>query len=365
MTMNNPTYRCTLKPLNKFFFGGERTFGQEGAGKTNYLVRSNAFPQQTTVLGMLRFELLKQGGLLPIDAHNKEIATELIGNQSFKVDANEPNYGLITSISPLFISKGEESLMFAPRDVLRYVNKDGVLVTNEEWTVKIDTNDKAFLFGSQQKMALPTIDAFNHKAFYQAHFLTSDNTSVPFAYDADTKEGVFISESQIGIKIGSKKKDDKGFYKQFYYRMSQQYTFGFYLETSKPITLKSSIVYMGADKSAFMLTVNEVKDRSFESDFGLITKQSGTKITLLSDTYLSEGVYQYCSFTVTDTIPFRNIETSLETADYHNLYRNKLTRCLHLLVRGSVLYPTDLKEVTRILNNENFKKIGYNIYKID
>ena len=54
------TYRIELKPVETFFFGGEITFGNF----QNYLVKSNFFPQQTTLLGMVRKRLLDQYGLI-------------------------------------------------------------------------------------------------------------------------------------------------------------------------------------------------------------------------------------------------------------------------------------------------------------
>ena len=364
--MSNKTYLCTLKPISKFFFGGERTFGQDGGTKTNYLVRSNAFPQQTTLLGMLRFELLKQNNLVPITRANEVDVGKTIGKQSFKISELSPDYGFIQNISPLFICKGDEKLSLAPRDVVRYMDKKDQLIDNEQWAFSADSQNKAFLFGSDKEVVLSVIDKFNHKHDYQPHFLHSDGTSVPFDYDSDTKEGVFISESQIGIKKNENAKDAKGFYKQFYYRMNKEYVFGFYTETSTSIVEQTSIVYMGADKSAFMLTIQDADGKSFDSDFGIDTYKNGTKVTLLSDTYVAEDIYQYCAFALVETLPFRNIETDVgTTTDYRNLHKNKLTKCLNLLARGSALYPSDLVEVKRILNNENFQKIGYNVYKID
>jgi hypothetical protein len=56
------TMYLSLKPTGAFFFGGENTF--ESRGKVNYLVRSNPFPQQTGILGLLRHLLLDINGML-------------------------------------------------------------------------------------------------------------------------------------------------------------------------------------------------------------------------------------------------------------------------------------------------------------
>ena len=53
------TYLIKLTPLDKFFFGQKKTFGDDNA---NYFVYSSHFPQQTTLLGLLRYQLLQIAG---------------------------------------------------------------------------------------------------------------------------------------------------------------------------------------------------------------------------------------------------------------------------------------------------------------
>ena len=53
--MGTIKYLVKLTPYDKFFFGGERTFGQKADDKdqtteTNYFVKSNYFPQQNPVI---------------------------------------------------------------------------------------------------------------------------------------------------------------------------------------------------------------------------------------------------------------------------------------------------------------------------
>ena len=55
-------YIVELKPIGSFFFGGERTmrFDKE---EINNIVQSKKFPQQTSILGMLRKEVLVKLGI--------------------------------------------------------------------------------------------------------------------------------------------------------------------------------------------------------------------------------------------------------------------------------------------------------------
>lgn len=363
MKMSNKTYFCTLKPISKFFFGGERTFGENGTAKINYLVRSNPFPQQTTILGMLRFELLKQFKLLPITPINELVVDETIGKQSFMISEINPKYGFIENISPIFICSENDKMTIAPRDFVTYFDHKSKLIT-ENWSV-IKSPDSAFLYGSNNEFELKNIPEFSHKKTYLPHFKTVIGDSVLMNYDKNTKQGVFISDSQIGITKNSKNKDDKGFYKQFYYRMNKGYAFGFYLEASEEINEKSSIVFLGGEKSAFLLTIKDSPTENFNSCFGIDDTKIGTKITLLSDAFVNEDIYKFCNLGLVNTVQFRNIETKInQTISFHKGI-TKSEKVLNLLASGSVLFPNNFEEVKRILTNNNFKKIGYNIYKID
>ena len=58
-------YLITLTPTGRFFFGGDMTFkvGRKDKNEFNeqfssYIIKSAMFPQQTSLLGMLRFLIL-------------------------------------------------------------------------------------------------------------------------------------------------------------------------------------------------------------------------------------------------------------------------------------------------------------------
>lgn len=53
------TYLIKLTPLDKFFFGQKKTFGDDNV---NYVVYSSFFPQQTALLGLLRYQVLQIAG---------------------------------------------------------------------------------------------------------------------------------------------------------------------------------------------------------------------------------------------------------------------------------------------------------------
>ena len=51
-------YKIDLKPIGTFFFGSDKKFGE--GDEVNYFAQSSLFPQQTSILGMLRKEILVQ-----------------------------------------------------------------------------------------------------------------------------------------------------------------------------------------------------------------------------------------------------------------------------------------------------------------
>lgn len=53
-------YLVKLMPLGKFFFGGDMTFkiGNKETAFSSYIIHSFTTPQQTSILGMMRFLIL-------------------------------------------------------------------------------------------------------------------------------------------------------------------------------------------------------------------------------------------------------------------------------------------------------------------
>ena len=120
-------YQITLTPVDKFFFGGDMTFqvGSDGDDKFNsqfksYIIQSSMFPQQTSLLGMLRFLILRNAGETVFKDNrivDKAKAKELIGDKSFMVDADN-DFKTVKGLSHVRIRRVAKSqstdLEFAP-----------------------------------------------------------------------------------------------------------------------------------------------------------------------------------------------------------------------------------------------------------
>lgn len=345
-------YFFRLTPVGKFFFGNERTFGQ--GEEANYFVRSNAFPQQTSILGMLRLELLKNGkGTFPIDATNKDKVEKRIGKASFNHSEMEQTFGLINKISPVFICHGENDVYFPSPKNWHFPEKE--IVEGKAYRMNFE--------GKMQEVNLPNFPQFDHKKHFSPRFQN-------LAGEQKKCEQIFIEQSQIGIqkaaKDESRDESNKGFYKQFYYTFQKGYSFCFWANFDEAIEWKSTIVYLGADRSAFRLDVVAANwENDYKQKFTTETV-SDNAIYLLSDAYVGDDFYQHCEFAVSDVVDFRYIQSTIDKAELINGQKpKKINVKLQLLQRGTVIYPKkdDFVKLQEQLNNDTFQKIGYNIFK--
>ncbi|SHH62203.1 CRISPR-associated protein, Cmr3 family [Caloranaerobacter azorensis DSM 13643] len=351
-------YLVTLKPLDYYFFGGEITFDSKD-GTTNYFVRSNIFPQQTAILGALRKEILIQQGLYKYDwsytDKERENINKIIGKESFKINyIEEQDFGVIKSISNVFIYKNGEFFISAPFDHNEKVCKE---INRKKYYTPFKFEKETFKSNICLNGVYKLI-GYDHKKGITRDFLNIETKEIV------SENKIFVSKIRIGIKKGSHiTKDDGGYYKQQFFKLEDGYEFAFILELSSDIHIKDCILYIGGEKSAFRAKF-EKKTDNFEIKVEFDDKyRTIDRVILLSDTYL-DNPYENCGFAIADTENFRNIETCYEKGINNiNKALKKISKKYKFLKRGTVLYSIDLKELEeRIEKYENLRKIGYNKY---
>ena len=104
-------YLVKMTPLEPYAFGTEQGFeypGEEKTGKESYFVKSRFFPEQTTILGMLRYLVLQQQGLLKTDfsydENEQKQMTECVGKESFSFSSEGvQDFGYIYGVSCFLI----------------------------------------------------------------------------------------------------------------------------------------------------------------------------------------------------------------------------------------------------------------------
>ncbi len=371
-TMRNK-YLIMLTPIGKFFFGGDMTFQVgEKENKTyklhneqfaSYIIRSNCFPQQTSLLGMLRFLILSNSEAFDKKTRkvkNRKEANSLIGERSFEVKDHHKrgNFGKIESISPCFMRKKEKgnwiNLFPAPMDY--------------KYVVKLENAPFALINGRKKKV--PEVEGYCPKERQEVLFLNGER-EVPFSVVFSEDRRVGINKDYTGITR------DTSFYKQISYRFGKKadngdvnekvdFCFAFMAETS--IDLKKydgELASLGADSSTFIINVTDE-----EVEYTMPDKNSKNKrVVLLSDAYLTEEEAAQAVYAITDTVPFRFLKTTLDTTNYEIL-SNEVKRSevrYDLYKRGSVFYfdkEEDRKKFTdALMSKEDFVQIGYNMYR--
>lgn len=392
--MPNKTYLIRLTPTSHFFFGAENTFGSGDI--RNYLVRSRNYPQQSSLLGLLRFVLLQQAGLLKGASNGDALpdaATALIGAHSFQHE-NEAGYGIIRQLSPLFLQdkNGEKWLPAAFNKGLRlkqnteakaWLNYDA----GDAWLLQKEVDGKWKSWSSKEDLE----ETYSHGSG-TIYYPTSDDlpaNSQPETGSAECWNNpvLFLAHEQVGIEKNLHgKTEDNAFYKQYSWRLRPGASFAFYatLEIADSeadnILPSKDIVSFGGERSLFKLEIEQQTAQfdaltAFSLPKSALPADHFAKLVLISDAWLPADAYQHCGFAVTRTTPFRFHNTATgETRQYDNLQRDPKSKDRHtpslserftLLRRGSVLYARDgkLEALTKALEAQKaFRDIGYNYF---
>lgn len=371
-------YLITLKPLGKYFFGGDMTF-QVGSdeksdmnkaheGFISYVIESNKFPQQTSLLGMLRYLILtKSPGVF-----SKELnaitapadAEKLIGKRGFVVHPDhdrENMFGKIRSLSPCFLMRETESFLRMPNDYHYDVHF-------------ANTNLTAFC--NSRPVVMPDIGNFDSKKDYNVYYIGT-NTDSRFL-----ENDIFKADERIGIsKNYSGESDNKAFYKQISYRLTYGFSFGFVVDTDFDLSrCINEIVSLGADGSRFSLSAKTVgQDDDFwsykpnmlklKSDMRPHVSADGSEkifsVVLSSDSLLLNTDLEDIAFGFSDTVPFRFLQFSVDDSSYDfSAGWKRSADKYYLYMRGSVFYFIDKTQALNFKDaveaKKEFNQIGYN-----
>jgi CRISPR-associated protein Cmr3 len=388
-----------LTPVDKFFFGGEITFlrskiinkdkneDQLSSDErelrifdklySSYVVKSNPFPQQTSLLGMLRFVLLSNDKKLfagnKIVGEKKDV-TELIGEKSFHVnDSNfgTMDFGKIKQIYPCFIQRKTadtwEDLVFAPFDF--------------PFRVRFE---KGVSFLDAERSIIPVIEGYNPK---------DPKKGIQYQYINETDvlnvSDLFKEDIRIGINRDFKgKTEDDAYYKQVFYRFSDKYKisennfinhslrFAFYADLDYLPETENQIVSLGGDNSRFCLNTKAVSETDgLKIPNKYVNNQNFdcccAKIVLLSDAFIGREDIKNCLFSINETVAFRFLTSTVDTTNYYmfagtnRLQRNE--QKYELYKCGSVFYfenDQQLEKFETALKKDRFIQIGYNNYKL-
>lgn len=368
-------YLVTLKPISSFFFGGERTFEflDSDVQKQKYnIIKSGMFPQQTSILGMLRKEILIKSKLIRSDwgkysSEEKDKMDKLIGEKSFSMDTQN-KFGIIKKISPVFIIKVTKSnyefLMRVPKDhdkkrEISDINKYSPLeFENDKVNCNYDINECDYDYND---LIIPC--DYDSKVGISNDFMNITNGVIVKCSD------IFIKESNIGIKVNS---NDKALFRIERYRLKLNFVYTFTVEIEdkdNEFENYNSVVSLGGESSYFSMSFEKVDfDITDKIKFSFEENEYYKKIILVSDTYIEKGkdIYSEIPYAITSTINFRNLTTNKEKGDKYYKNFKKSSEKYSFLERGSVLFVEknnkNNKNIIAGLSNEKLQKIGYNIF---
>ena len=257
-------YRVELKPLEPYFFAGEKSFGfgkKKKQSYNNYFIRSELFPTQTTLLGTIRYLILKKYNLLTTkDYSNEKEQEKYVGKSSFQIGQKNQSYGMIERLSPLFI-----------------LNEKGERLVRVPFNQQPKSDDNLKLRSLKEK-SYPIFDGSNDennnnyemKLLENVNLKKEDDVQKLF-YNIDTdgvnklikQSDIVNSIEKVGINLRIEK---EAFFKKEYQYLIKGYRFGFYLEINddefekKLDDVIEDIVYMGSGKSAFKLVMSKTDE---------------------------------------------------------------------------------------------------------
>lgn len=329
-------YKITLTPTGRFFFGGDQRF-QIGDTKDesfdSYIIQSRKFPQQTSLLGMLRFLILSNSEAFDKRAQtikDRSGAEKLIGPVSFSITGKENNYGVIQKIGSCGLCKDNGEILYP---IQKFIIVNGLAEIDKECSNYSPKKGIAITFGGVEE------------------------------------SNIFKEDKRMGINrdITTGKTEDADLYKQIFYRLVDGYSFAFEAEVDD-VDLKKydkQLVTVGGDSSQFIIGINPIND--FQN---VKTEGKGNSLTLLSDAYIPNSVKGNC-FAVSDIVPFKCMQTKVESHEgsYNRLKKNwDYSDKLYLYKAGSVFFFENEDQLKIVKNeidsHEDFIKIGYNHYQV-
>ncbi|WP_287621410.1 type III-B CRISPR module-associated Cmr3 family protein [Parabacteroides sp.] len=354
-------YLVTLKPVGNYFFGGEVTLGD---GTTqNYNVSSNSLPQAASLLGLMRYEILRQNNLLSYDASNKEVlgkVKKLIGEGGFSLSEKEEreSFGILKGLSPVFLYKPSkdryytvERVDISQRGADEKVKHTVSVRTSSENRCSYSVEDR--MEGQEKEegwmtqIQIPSFDA--KKQDYNTYWCDNEWNRIP---------NPFTFVEQIGITKNEKKDNEKdAFFKQKMVRLDPSLCMAFTVDVveGNNIAAEKHWVYLGGNRSLFEMTIQQT-DIDFRTYFKTLHQEGS--LLALGDAFLPDEDKRKCLFVWGECEPCRYMENQVNQK--HSWKKPKKSSMYHLQKRGSVIYAN--AEILRRLQNCKFQNLGLNIF---
>jgi CRISPR-associated protein Cmr3 len=370
------TYKIKIKPVDTFYFGGEKKFNPADSTDSNYLVESLKTPQQTTILGMLRYALLKE----LIKPEKSRRTADLIGEAGF--DAKSVKYGIIEKLSPVFIEKEGDLYIEAGLDYQLYNNKG----TKSDYPIHLELTS----IGGSARSSIHKADKVYFYSNYDPkqpaeHYLTIKGAHNTPVSNLIPYNDIFKECQQPGNKKDRTGNTSmEGFYKQTKFRMEEGFNYCVFLQSGEELLDTSFFATLGGDQSLFQINLKKEAKDVFPCN--PVAKQEKGIVKLISHAFINSSSLNNTYFSFLETTDFRYLRTKYgETEQYASIYTQadrtmdiknkkhnkndslkipKMSEHIRLVSKGSVFYCESVAAFVKKLNNKAYQTIGYNYYEI-
>lgn len=354
------TWMVRLTPCDTFFFG--RSTYTELANPQSYFAFSDTFPQQTSLLGLLRFQLLRQEGLAVTGNGRLKpdpLIQTLIGPQSFP---SPTGYGVIRGLSPVFLWRQEEDAPYFLR-AFEFIHEAGEFIQSDLNLAGSTDRSYALVSETKRENSIKFDSAYSYAPFFQKTPLVSVLESPKTGTKRLLEEVILPCERDHNNKSIQGTSLDGGRFKERSFRMARNFSFAFFVQLAKPYVLADDFVRLGGRRSRFKLQAIEVPASSWEDNLEPWHSPGSKKFLLLSDARLRPDYRASCKAVFGEVTPFRHHRTMVDsTANYYGL--PDFSSLQYLLQRGSVLYLKDKARIQDLQDDQAalFADIGYNAF---
>ncbi|MEO1808058.1 MAG: type III-B CRISPR module-associated Cmr3 family protein [Bacteroidota bacterium] len=377
------THEIRLYPLGNFFFGGENY--SDSTRKAFYYQTSLDVPQQTSLMGLIRYQLLLQNNLLPIPKSGSNInVVQLIGSESFDPGVRGSQvFGAIQKISPLYLINQNKSHHHFLQTVSKW--EDNGLKTHEIPSLTMDSSIrvKTSTGGEVVQEDLSLLKGYSPKLGTSRNWLNTVTgkqvSNDDFYQEVDEQIGIYKTDT-----LSYRKTDDReGFFKMQYKRLKEGSSFAFFLSLSEYQSCKlesQPMVIFGKERSAFRMEVLPYPDKAPVEEVNLNKLEGGETLCLLSPARVEmEKVQHIAQFILGQEISFRCMKTRVQGGyNYYGNPRKKwkkgtvpnqptMSGRYNLLDAGSILFlrsGVSSSDIISTLQDLTFETIGYNHYTL-
>lgn len=363
-------FKVTLEPKDWFFFGGASTF--DNGTKTSYIAHSMLLPQQTALLGMIRYQLLKQNNLLFGQGGKPDMSEvkKLIGENSFCMNDDSPkSFGAIIGISPVFLEEYKLESQQAMRELYP-------LSLTNSYKLSFNKDVRVYMTDKEKKMLIDDNDSFVVKE-YENFMKYGDKDGNLISTD-----NIFETRMQVGITKNTDFKPEEGekegnFFKHEMVRFrsskdkSTSFRYAFFVQLNNQ-EIRRDHVFLGAERSCFDMKIIPVEGAELKQlylDHCPSKCDTKGRIEILSPTYVEDvdKLDSLCDFHWSYIIPFRNITFNKDgkgKLNSGNVSYDRGAISYNMLCSGSVLFfdESKRKDIEDMLNKEYLQSVGYNYF---